>query len=130
MWGSFRMLSGDKDTTVNSDHTPFDYQKGDYTAILHPVPRTAVDETAEDQERGRFKLDGDGVTYPCAIKMVYNEETQKYELNMPINSGAHEYQYLISYLDENGNNASIILDDPENPGLCCLNEENNNYGIL
>ena len=128
VFGSFRYLTNGTSETVDSDHTPYAYQNGDYTAMLHPVPRTAVNANASDQASNSwgghfFKMNGTGEYYGCVLEMEDPENDGVYTLDMPITSGAHEYQYQIVYTS-GSEEETLSLDDPKNPGLCRRNEAN------
>lgn len=106
LMGSFRLLSGDKPISEATDHSPFDYENGDFCANVHPRSRP---------ESGIFG-------YTWSENMSYNYNTKMYEIDMPMLSGAHQYSYVITFEDS----STLTVDDPENPSPCRLNEKNSN----
>lgn len=102
--GSFRCHDGDKfdfDFAGNHGHGLDQYKSGDFVANVYGG--TWDGEWSFDTE--------------------YNQETQKYELHIPMISGAHYYYYTVSY-ELDGTKGSVQIDDPKNVSPCRVNEVN------
>ncbi len=106
--GGFRLHDGnkvkfDKDSDDHG-HGIDEYKPGDFAAVIY----------GNDM----------GVSYVTE----YNSETKKYEKDLPMISGAHQYFYIVNYdvTDDNGevSHKSVLIDDPKNESPCRANEAN------
>lgn len=106
--GSFRLISNPEEVSLSegSDHSLYEYENGDFVANVHP-------HTRESGQSGIW-----GAEWP--FDMTYNVRTGKYELDVPMVSGAHYYYMTITL----SNGTTIQIDDPANPSPCRDNEAN------
>lgn len=109
--GSFRLVSSDVDlSTVHSDHGFDTYKNGDFITTLHAQTYYTI---RPEEDFG----------YQWQYEMTFNEKTGKYEMSIPMVSGAHTYNYIVTYKD----GTSVTFDDPANPSLVRENEQNRGW---